>query len=89
MAYWTDWHLLGLTKEQLTAVHTTNSFLFVVMGLLHTYYNWKPIKSYLKNKAKQLRVFNGNSVAASLLVGVFAVGSVLDIPPMAQGDGHR
>jgi Domain of unknown function (DUF4405) len=84
VAYWIDWHLLGLSKEQLGAVHTTNSFLFVVMGLLHTYYNWKPIKTYLKNKAKQWQVFNGNSVVALLLVGLFAVGSVLHIPPMAQ-----
>jgi len=84
VAYWTDWHFLGLDKDQLAAIHTTCSLLFVALGLIHTWYNWKPITTYLKNKARQLRVFTREMVAAAVLVLLFVAGSALGLPPFQQ-----
>jgi hypothetical protein len=84
VAYWTDWQLLGLSKEQLGGIHTTCSFLFVALGLLHTWYNWKPIVNYLKNKSKQLKVVTPDMVVASVLVTLFVVGTGLGLPPFQQ-----
>jgi hypothetical protein len=84
IAYWSDWHLLGLDKEQLGAIHTTSSFAFVVLGWLHTWYNWKAIVGYLRDKARKLRVLTPEMIAASVLVGVLVVGTGLSWPPFAQ-----
>ncbi len=57
VAYWADWGLLGLSKEQWGAIHINVGFLFLISLLVHVYYNWKPLTSYLKNKARQLVFF--------------------------------
>ncbi|MFH1468082.1 MAG: DUF4405 domain-containing protein [Pseudomonadota bacterium] len=84
IAYWSDWHLLGLDKEQLGAIHTITSFTFVILGVLHTWYNWKAIVSYLKDKARRLRVFTPEMVVAVVLTLLLTVGSALSWPPFAQ-----
>lgn len=48
VAYWSDWHFLGLTKSQYGDLHTASMIVFILFGILHIYYNWKPIVSYLK-----------------------------------------
>jgi len=48
VAYWSDWHLWGLTKNQYGDLHTTSMVSFLILGGLHIYYNWKPITSYIK-----------------------------------------
>ena len=57
VAYWSDWRWLWLSKSQWGDIHTNSGFLFLVAGLLHLLYNWKPIVSYLKNRAKRVRLF--------------------------------
>jgi hypothetical protein len=84
VAHWSHWSFLGLDKEQLGAVHTINSFAFVILGWLHTWYNWKAILRYLKDKARRLRVATPEMVAATLLVALLVVGSALSWPPFAQ-----
>lgn len=53
VAYWSDWHLFGLNKDQYGELHTTSMIVFVLFGILHIFYNWKPILSYLKDKSKK------------------------------------
>lgn len=50
VAYWTDWTLLGIEKAGWNAVHIVFGPLFVLAGLLHLFFNWKPFKHYLVNK---------------------------------------
>lgn len=57
VAYWADWHLWGMTKTEWGNLHINLGFLFLFAGLLHIFYNWEPIKAYMKNRAKELRVF--------------------------------
>ena len=83
VSYWADWRFLGLTKAQWGEQHTTVGFLFLFAGLLHIYYNWKPIVAYMKNKARQLTVFTGPSNVGLALTAVFVVGTYFMIPPMS------
>ena len=83
VAFWADWSFLGLSKGQWGEQHTTVGFLFLCAGVLHIYYNWKPIVSYMKNKARQVRVFTGPFNAALGLTGIFIVGTYYMIPPMS------
>jgi len=81
VAYWADWHLWGLTKTDWGNIHINLGLLFLLSILLHIYYNWKPIVSYLKNKAKQVRVFTREFSTALVVTLVVAVGTYFLVPP--------
>jgi len=83
VAYWADWSFFGLTKGDWGAQHTTVGFLFVFAGLLHVYYNWKPIVAYMKNTAREIKVFTGSFNVALALTVIFIVGTYYDVPPMS------
>lgn len=84
IANWANWHLLGLSKEQYAAIHSTFMILFIVMTLLHVFYNWKPITSYLKNKTKQMVFFTKDMIVASILVFVFLLGTLFSFSPFSN-----
>ena len=83
VAYWSDWQFWGLTKTLWGDVHINLGVLFLVSGLLHIYYNWKPIVSYMKNKAKAVKIFTPDFNIALILTLFFTFGTLLDIPPMS------
>ncbi|MCK8603725.1 DUF4405 domain-containing protein [Desulfoferrobacter suflitae] len=83
IAYWTDWRLWGLSKTQWSDLHLNLGILLLLAGLLHVYYNWKPITAYLKNKAKEMRVFTVNFNVALVLTLIVGVGTYYSIPPMS------
>lgn len=83
VAYWADWRFLGLTKGDWGAQHTTVGVLFLIAGILHIYYNWKPILTYMKNKARQVKVFTGPFNIALALTLLFIVGTYFNVPPMS------
>lgn len=83
VAYWADWKFFGLTKGDWSAQHTTVGVLFLIAGLLHIYFNWKPIVAYMKNRARQVKIFTGSFNAALVLTVIFVVGTYYNIPPMS------
>jgi hypothetical protein len=83
VSHWAVWQFLGLTKEDWSAQHTTVGFLFLFAGLLHIYYNWKPILAYMKNKAQRVNVFTGASSVGLALTIIFVVGTYFNVPPMS------
>lgn len=83
VAYWANWTFWGLSKSQWGEQHTTVGFLFVLASILHIYYNWKPIVAYMKNKAREIKVFTGPFNIALILTLIFVVGTYYHIPPMS------
>jgi hypothetical protein len=83
VAYWSDWHMWGLSKSQWGDLHINLGFLFLLAGLLHIYYNWTPIAAYMKNRAKELKIFTPSFVISLVLTLVVAVGTLFNIPPMS------
>lgn len=83
VAYWADWHSFGLSKTQWGDQHVTVGVLFLVAGFLHIYYNWKPIVAYMKNKAKEVKVFTGSFNVALAVTALFVVGTYYMVPPMS------
>ena len=83
IAYWSDWHLFGLSKEEWGSIHTNLGLLFLLSLFLHLYYNWKPILSYLKNKTKQIKVFTVDFNVAFIIATVFIIGTHLMLPPFS------
>ena len=83
IAYWSDWRFMGLTKTLWGDVHINLGILFLVSGLLHLYYNWKPMVTYMKNKAKELKIFTPDFNMALAFTLIFTFGTLLHIPPMS------
>ncbi len=79
---WTDWHFLGLDKQQWDNLHINLGILFLVMIVWHIYYNWKPITNYLKVK-KELKIFTKEFNAAMLVTVLFMVGTITMTVPFS------
>jgi hypothetical protein len=84
IANWANWQFFLLNKEQYAALHSTMMILFIIATILHLYYNWKPITSYMKNSVKQLVVFTGDMVIAVTVTVVFIAGSLGEITPFSS-----
>ncbi len=83
VAHWADWHFWGLSKTEWGNQHLTVGTLFLLAGILHIYYNWRAITSYLKNKMKAVRVFTPPFNIGFLITLLVAVGTYFHIPPMS------
>lgn len=81
IAYWADWRFWGLTKTEWANQHIIIGVLFLLAILLHIYYNWKPIVAYLKNKARQLKIFTREFNIALIFVIVCTIGAYVDVAP--------
>ena len=79
---WNGWCFLGLDKQQWDNLHINLGILFLVFLIWHIYYNWKPIKNYLKEK-KKLIVFTKEFNFSLLLVSLFIVGTIWMIFPFS------
>jgi len=83
VAYWSDWHLLGLSKDQYGNLHTTSMIVFVVFGVLHIWYNWKAILSYLRNSSRRLSFTKKEFIAAIIINAAVMAGTLLSIQPFS------
>jgi len=83
VANWTNWELFGWDKDQFAQIHTTFMALFIVATLLHIYYNFKPMVSYMKNKMKQFVFFTKEMIIALGITLLFITGTLYEIPPFS------
>lgn len=82
VAYWSDWHLWGLTKTQYGELHTTSMLTFLFFGAWHIYYNWKPIVSYLKDANRKISFTKKEFLIALLINLFFVAGTLYPVHPM-------
>ncbi len=83
VAYWSGWTLFGLNKTQYGDLHTTSMLVFVFFGILHIYYNWRAILSYLKNSSKKISFSKKEFLLALGLNFIFIVGTLSLIQPFS------
>lgn len=83
IAFWTDWRLIGLGKEDWGNIHMVFGGIFIVTGALHLYFNWKPFKSYLADRiAGQVRL--RREMVVSLVVSFLVLGAAVgQVPPVS------
>jgi cytochrome b561 len=79
---WSAWSFLGLDKQQWDNLHINLGLLFLLFLVWHIYYNWKPIKNYLKEKKKWV-LFTREFNLSLLLVSVFMIGTIYMIFPLS------
>ncbi len=79
---WSAWSFLGLDKQQWDNLHINLGLLFLIFLVWHVYYNWKPIKNYLKVK-KEWVIFTKEFNFSLLLVSLFMIGTIWMILPFS------
>ena len=84
IANWANWELLGLSKDQYAQLHSTFMVIFIIGAILHVYYNWKPMTSYLKNKSKEFIFFTKDMLVASILFVLFVFGTLFEVSPFSN-----
>jgi len=89
IAFWANWEIAGLCKEQWGALHTNLGILFVAAGLIHTVLNWKPIMTYLKTNAKKLRIFTADFCIALAITLFISVFTLFELPPLSAVQGFN
>lgn len=83
VANWANWEILGLSKELIAGIHTTFMVLFIVATILHIFYNFNPMISYMKNSAREFVLFTKEMIVAFILTIVFLAGTVFEIAPFS------
>ena len=83
IAYWSDWRLWGLSKTEWGNLHLNLGFLFLLTGLFHLFYNWSVVTAYMKNKAREFKVFTASFNVALIVTLVVGFGTYWKIPPMS------
>lgn len=93
IAHWSNWEIFGLTKDEYANIHSTFMALFIFMTLFHIFYNFKPITSYMKNRAKEFVFFTKDMIVALVLTLVFLIGTLFNLSPFSNflnlGDGVK
>lgn len=83
VAYWTHWSLLGLGKEQWGDVHMMFGGIFIIAGIIHLYYNWKPFRKFLADRVKGHLQLKQEFVIAMAFSMVIVVMSIFHVPPVS------
>lgn len=84
VANWTDWAVLGASKEQWTSVHFTAATLFLVIAALHIFFNWKVLLGYLRLKRVEGVRLKKELLAAIGVSAIFVVGPLTGFPPFGN-----
>jgi hypothetical protein len=83
VAYWSNWTLLGLEKDQWGNIHIFAGFLFLVAGGFHLYYNWKPLIRYLSDKIETGLRYKRELMISSLIFLWVLTSGIWSLPPLA------
>lgn len=76
------WEMLFLDKMQWQALHIVFMVVFTVAGILHIFINIKPIKAYLKNRAKKMVIFTKEMSIALAVTVVLFVATINQFAPL-------
>lgn len=81
LAYWVDWSLGGLTKEEWGAIHVTSSLLFLIAGFVHLWFNWRQFVAYLRHRFQQRVSIRPEAPVAGVFLAVLVAGTLWGVPP--------
>ena len=78
------WEMIGLDKMQWQALHLVFMLVFTLAGLIHIFLNIKPIKAYLKNKARKTVFFTKEMSIALIVTIVLFYATIIKFEPIEK-----
>lgn len=81
VAHWTGWTILGLDKEEWSAIHITLALLVLIASGFHLYYNWSIFWGYITRKAQRTLNLKWEVALAVVLCVITVSGTLYDVPP--------
>jgi hypothetical protein len=78
-----NWQMWGLSKAAWQDLHLVFSALFLIVALIHTVYNWRPMVNYLKARAAKHRGIRWEWPAALVLGALMWVGTRREMAPFS------
>lgn len=84
IAHWSYWSLLGLTKAEWQATHIIFTFVFVIAGVLHIIYNWKPLVIYFANKISGTSSIRKELTLSIIFSAFLFIVTYYSIPPFVN-----
>ncbi|MCK5814469.1 MAG: DUF4405 domain-containing protein [Flavobacteriaceae bacterium] len=82
IAHWSNWTLLGFSKEEWQSIHIIFSLTFAILSIFHLFsINWKVFLAYLKKKNKSGLNKKKEFYLASVFTILIFLGVVFSIPP--------
>lgn len=81
VAHWTGWTVLGLEKEEWSAIHMTSAILVLIAAGFHLYYNWGIFWGYIKRKAQATLNLKREMALAIVLCIITLFGTLYNVPP--------
>ncbi|UCF35968.1 MAG: DUF4405 domain-containing protein [Acidobacteriota bacterium] len=84
VAHWTNWTLMGLSKEGWQGVHFLVALVFLVGGLFHLLkFNWKVFLHYLRTRSGGFNYAREASLSVFVVVLILG-GMASGLPPFAM-----
>ncbi|MFC1852094.1 DUF4405 domain-containing protein [candidate division CSSED10-310 bacterium] len=83
IAYWIDWKFLWLTKTDWGNIHILSSLLFIMAGIFHIYFNWKPLMKYFFDKVSGGIKLKKELSITLIVTFVVILSSLYNIPPLS------
>jgi len=88
IARWTDWSFLAMSKDQLEAIHTTSSFVFLIAALFHIFtFNWRTFLHYFKARinalTQKVMKYRKELMTALILSVIIFMGTYYYLPPFS------
>jgi len=83
-ANWAGWAWLDLGREQWVALHLTMCTLFVIASLLHLYFNWRPLWSYVHRQLGHGLYLWKELLLTVVLVAGLSAAAIVGLSPARQ-----
>jgi hypothetical protein len=84
IANWTNWTILGLRKQEWTALHIWFSTAFLFVTGFHVFFNWRPLLNYFKDRISRRFGFRREWFVAFAICGGVYAGTRAQIPPFSS-----
>jgi Domain of unknown function (DUF4405) len=82
VAYWTNWELAALNVDSWRDIHIMFGLVFVVGGIFHLYFNWKPFKHHLAERVAGQLHLRREIMVASIFAIFVLVSAIAQLPPV-------
>ena len=83
VAYWINWDMIGLSKDDWGNIHILSSLLFIIAGAFHITLNWKPLMNYFRDKVRSTIRLRKELAISAILSVLIIIGSLWPFPPLS------